>query len=428
MSLDITLLQMMKHRKKFNKLIRVVETRAVSQQTGIVIADFKKYFADVTDCDVIPVATEFHTWFTMVAHPKLAPEQSAIYAQMFKAVQQEPNELAEQMLMGRLLETNLAQAISDGLEQFARGDEIDFQKRIRDLLGNYDNDVARKVNLPWVPVDESLFDEDVRNDGFQWRWECLQETLRPLRGGDFIILAGRPDKGKTTALTDLCTYFATQLDTVYKGNPDKQRIIWLNNEGPGKRILKRIVQSAFGCKTSDLVAKQQAGTLWTDYEAVIKGHRTTISVVDIHGFKSWQVEEIFKNFPPGLVVFDMIDNVKFDGEIGNGGQRTDQILETMYQWGRDLAVRFDCPIIATSQISADGDGEIFPTLPMLKDSKTGKQGAADVIITIGTSNDPSLENYRFIGTTKNKLRLEGKPQSPRAKMIMDATGGRYVSA
>jgi replicative DNA helicase len=100
----------------------------------------------------------------------------------------------------------------------------------------------------------------------------------------------------------------------------------------------------------------------------------------------------------------------------------------MYQWGRDLAVRFDCPIIATSQISADGDGECFPTLPMLKDSKTGKQGAADLIITIGTSNDPSLEAMRFIGTTKNKLRLEGRPQTPRAQMMMDATGGRYVSA
>lgn len=428
MSLDITLLQMMKHRRKFNKLIRVVETRAVSTQTGIVIQDFKKYFAELPDLQVIDVGGAFSTWFTMVAHPKLAPEQAAVYAQMFKQIGREPDELTEQMMMGRLLENNLAQAVSDATEAYARGDEIDFQKVVRDLLGNYDNDVSRKVNLPWVPVDESLFDEDLRNDGFQWRWECLADTCRPLRGGDFVILAGRPDKGKTTALTDLCTYWAAQLAAVYPELPEKRRIIWLNNEGPGKRILKRIVQSAFGCKTSELVAKQEAGTLWTDYEAVIKGHRTTISVVDIHGFKSWQVEEIFKQFPPGLVVFDMIDNVKFDGELANGGTRTDQILETMYQWGRDLAVRFDVPIIATSQISADGDGEIFPTLPMLKDSKTGKQGAADLIITIGTSNDPSLEAMRFIGTTKNKLRLEGKPQSPKAKMLMDATGGRYVPA
>jgi len=427
MSLDITLLQVMKHRKKFDKLIRVVEKRAIEQQTSIVLTDFAKYFAE-TDCETIPIGREFASWFHLVAHPKLSAEGTAIYKQMFLQCEQEPDPMAESMLVSRLLENNLAQAVSDATERYARGEEIDLTKHLRDLMTTFDSDVDRKVKLPWVEIDESLFDEDLRNDGFTWRWECLASTMRPLRGGDFGILAGRPDKGKTTALTDLCTDWASQLKAVYHDKPEKRRIIWLNNEGPGKRIQKRIIQSAFGLPTSKLVEKQGKGTLWDEYEVLIGGDRTAIRVVDIHGFKSWQVEEIFRQFPPGLVIFDMIDNVKFDGELANGGQRTDQILETMYQWGRDLAVRFDCPIIATSQISADGDGECYPTLPMLKDSKTGKQGAADFIITLGTSNDPSLEAMRFIGTTKNKLRLEGQKQSPRAQMIIDATAGRFLAA
>lgn len=425
MSLDITLLQVLKHKKKFDKIIKVVESRSLQPQTAVVVSDFRKYFEE-TGCAVIPVDREFVTWFFMVAHTKLTPELQAVYRQMFMQIAADPDETTEGMLMARLLENNLAQAVADAAEQYTRGDEIDLQKVIRTLVERFDDDVQRKVNLPWVQMDESLFDEDLRNDGFTWRWPGLSHTLRPLRGGDFGILAGRPDKGKTTALTDLATYWAPQLASVYPDRPDKHRIIWLNNEGPGKRILKRIIQSAFGVPTSQLVAKQEAGTLWTEYEQLVGGNRQVIQVVDIHGFKSWQVEEIFRQFPPGLVIFDMIDNVKFDGELANGGQRTDQILETMYQWGRDLAVRFDCPIIATSQISADGDGVPFPTLPMLKDSKTGKQGAADFIITLGTSNDPSLEQVRFIGTTKNKLRLEGRPQSPKSQMILDATSGRYV--
>lgn len=425
MSLDITLLQVLKHKKKFDKIIRVVESRSLQQQTAIVISDFRKYF-DETGCATIPVDREFTTWFFMVAHTKLAPEVQTIYRQMFQQIAADPDEMTENMLMARLLENNLAQAVADAAEQYARGDEIDLNKHIRKLMDTFDTDVQRKVHLPWVEMDESLFDEDVRNDGFTWRWPGLSHTLRPLRGGDFGILAGRPDKGKTTALTDLATFWAPQLPVVYPDRPDKHRIIWLNNEGPGKRILKRIIQSAFGCPTSKLVEMQSGGKLWTEYERIVGGNRQVIQVVDIHGFKSWQVEEIFRQFPPGLVIFDMIDNVKFDGELANGGQRTDQILETMYQWGRDLAVRFDCPIIATSQISADGDGIPFPTLPMLKDSKTGKQGAADFIITLGTSNDPSLESIRFIGTTKNKLRLEGRPQTPKSQMVLDATSGRYV--
>src|SRR5690606_5983362 len=100
----------------------------------------------------------------------------------------------------------------------------------------------------------------------------------------------------------------------------------------------------------------------------------------------------------------------------------------MYQWGRDLAVRHDCPVIATSQVSADGDGHAFPSLSMLKDSKTGKQGAADAIIVIGAKNEAAFENLRFIGLTKNKLALEGRPKSPRAEMILDGPAGRYVEA
>ena len=78
----------------------------------------------------------------------------------------------------------------------------------------------------------------------------------------------------------------------------------------------------------------------------------------------------------------------------------------------------------TSQISADGDGLAYPTLPMLKDSKTGKQGAADFILTMGASNDPLLGNTRFIGATKNKLNREGAPRDPRCEVVFDAQRGR----
>jgi replicative DNA helicase len=132
--------------------------------------------------------------------------------------------------------------------------------------------------------------------------------------------------------------------------------------------------------------------------------------------------------PPAIVVFDMIDNIRFDGEMINGGQRTDQMLEAMYQWGRDMAVRYDCPIIATSQISAEGDGLAFPTLAMLKDSKTGKQGAADAIITLGAKNEQAYEHIRFIGLTKNKLALEGRPKSPHSELVLDGPAGRYLEA
>lgn len=426
MSLDTSLLQIMKHRKEYAKLIRTVNDRAIDSRTQIILKDFGRYFDSVEDCDVIPLRGEFLTYFTTVAHPTLKPEDVAIYKSVFDQVALEPSEIAKSMIVSKLLEADVAVNLADLAERWHRGEEVDLVKLARMVVDDYDSQVRRKVTLPFIELSEDLFDEDLRNDGFKWRWECLNMTMRPLRGGDFVILAGRPDKGKTTALSDNLSYMAQQVEKVYPGQGRK--ILWFNNEGPGKRITKRVIQSALGIPMSKIIALQGEGKLWTEYAAAVGGDKFVIRVMDVHGFKSWQIEEILRQVPPALMVFDMIDNIKFDGEVLNGGQRTDQMLEAMYQWGRELAVRFDCPVIATSQISADGDGLAYPTLSMLKDSKTGKQGAADVIITIGAKNEKAYENLRFIGMTKNKLQLEGQPRSPNTELILDGPSGRYIQA
>lgn len=426
MSLDVSLLQILKHRKDYKRLNRTVNERAIDTRTAVILADFGKYFELVEDCEVIPLTREFLSWFTTVAHRTLKPEDISVYRKMFELAELEPNETAKQMLVAKLLEADLAVAMSDAAERWQRGDEVDVAKLCRALVEDYESQVVRKVKLPFVELTDTLFDEDKNNAGFKWRWDCLNLTMRPLRGGDFIIVAGRPDKGKTTMLSDNLTYMAHQMEGMYPGQG--RSIIWFNNEGPGKRIMKRVIQSALGVSLKDVVQLQTDGKLWEAYAVSVGGDKFVIKIMDIHGYRSWQIEDILRQVPPGIVIFDMIDNIRFDGEMINGGQRTDQMLEAMYQWGRDLAVRHDCPILATSQISADGDGLAYPTLAMLKDSKTGKQGAADAIITIGAKNEAAYENTRFIGLTKNKLHIEGHPKSPKVELVLDGPAGRYVEA
>lgn len=427
MALDITLLQCLKHRREYDRLHRSVNGRAIDARTKVVLNDFGRYFAQVDECQTIPVTGEFLTWFGMVAHRSLTEDDLAVYRKLFEQVAKEPSPEAKQLLVASLLEADLAVKVADAIQAYNDEQEIDLATHLRTHLEQHELDVERKIKLPMVEANDSLFDDDTNNTGFRWRWECLNRSMRPLRPGDFGILAGRPDKGKSTAVSDNITYMAQQVATVY-GPGSGRSILWLNNEGPGSRILKRCVQSALGLPTSKLVELQESGKLWSDYAKALGGDQHLIKVFNIHGMKSWQVEEILRQVKPALVIFDMIDNVNFDGAVINGGQRTDQLLEGMYQWARELAVRFECPIIATSQISADGDGLAFPTLSMLKDSKTGKQGTADFIITIGAKNEPGFESLRFIGLTKNKLEIEGNPKSPKAEMIFDGPAGRYVEA
>lgn len=423
------MLQILKRRKEFERLRRCVNDRSINQLTQIVLTDFAKYFEEVPDAKVIPVTGEFLTYFFTIRHPTLSDEQRPLYTALFAQLAAEPNEGARDLIVAKLIEGDTAVKAADIIDSYNQGGEIDVAKALRKLADEHDLDVKRKVLVPTVPMNESIFDDDVHNSGFTWRWQCLNDCMRPLRGGDFIVLAARPDKGKSTAIADNITHMAKQIPLVFPRDkyPESRYILWLNNEGPGKRILKRCIQSALGLPMSKIVELQKAGRLWDEYQAAVGIDMHAIKVVDIHGYKSWQVEEIFKQFPPAIVVFDMIDNVQFSGDTLNGGQRTDQMLEAQYQWARELGVRLDCVMVATSQISADGDGLLYPTLAMLKDSKTGKQGAADAIITIGASTDAN-DNLRYIGLTKNKLRIEGMPLSPRAEMLLDGPGGRFIAA
>ena len=229
---------------------------------------------------------------------------------------------------------------------------------------------------------------------------------------------------------------AKQVDEIYPG--ENRSILWFNNEGPGRKIITRNFQSALGCTTEELVKlsntpadaefSKYKSQVRQQYAAALGGRPGVLRVFDIHDMWNHEVEDIMKQYKPALCLFDMVDNIKFGGEANNNGARTDQLLEAMYQWARLMGVKHDCAVLATSQISADGDGISYPTLPMLKDSKTGKQGAADVIITIGALNDPVLENSRYIGTTKNKRRRTGKNGSPQQEVFFDSQRGRYKEA
>jgi len=222
-------------------------------------------------------------------------------------------------------------------------------------------------------------------------------------------------------LTHGLTYMAPQVDKVFPG--EGRSILWFNNEGPGKRIKLRAYQSCLNLGMEEMRVKSQSRTLRPEYAKAVGGDENILKIYDIHDFWSWEIEDIIRQVKPAIVVFDMIDNIKFSGLANNGGQRTDQLLEAMYQWARVLAVKHDCIVMATSQISGDGEGQQYPALGMLKDSKTGKQGAADFILTIGYQD--GTPDTRYLGLTKNKLQIEGGKKNLRSSVIFDGLRGRY---
>lgn len=364
-------------------------------------------------------------------------EEFGLYSAVIQKSMEDVSPELEAGLLERLVAADTAAQVTGLLERWNQGDEVNLYTELRKRVEHFEQQLDRKVKNPQVldPIEDLLKAEE-NDTGLRWRLPCLNRHIKPLRAGDFVIIAARPDKGKTTFCSSELTHMAAQLDAVYPG--ENRSILWFNNEGPGNKIIMRNFQSALGATTEELVKlsnepaspgqEKYKTKVREQYAAALGGRPGALRVFDIHDMWNHEVEDIMKAYKPGVVLFDMVDNIKFGGETNNNGQRTDQLLEAMYQWARLMGVKHDCAVLATSQISADGDGVSYPTLPQLKDSKTGKQGAADVIITIGALNDPMLENSRYIGCTKNKKVRTGKKGSPTQEVFFDSQRGRYKEA
>jgi replicative DNA helicase len=413
--LDIILLRIMRYRKEYLRLHRTVGEGTVDPKTKAILNDFGKYFEKFPEHDVVDMQVflpRFKQW-----HPNLTDEQLLVYTGMLRQINEDVDECTREGVLHDLYELDLATNIANALKRFEDGDlDTPISTVIAAAVDAYKINRGSK-EVPWneTPI-EDLLREDLNNEGLQWRLNCLNESMRPLRVGDFGIIAARPDKGKTSFLASEITHMAGQLS-------NDKNVIWLNNEGSSNPIRKRIYQAALNKTITELseLASESKSKLQSMYAEVV-GRADKIRVLDIHGWHVGQVEAVLEQSNPGVVVFDMMDNIRgFKSDAG----RTDQRLEAIYQWGREKCTQYGFIGLASSQISSEGKNTPFPALDLLKESKTAKQGACEFQIMIGSVDDANLENMRYIGIPKNKLARDGAPKDPKAEVVFKARQARY---
>jgi len=410
--LDMVLLRILKNRKEFFQIHDRIPKEALDKTTVMIIEDFAAYFEKLPDATKIDVQY-FLPFFRSRRGKDMSEEGIIEYERILPKLRTNVPEDERKAIMVQMLELRLSTDMAETLSKYEAGDIPNLHAELTRIENEFAVDAEIKVtDFIKTPIEELMLEEG-NEDGIKSRLTVLKEAMRGYRGGDFVIIAARPDRGKGTFIASETTYFAPQL-------PDDQNILILNNEGPGKRVVPRLYQAALGAPLSVMREYMDDKSLRRRYiEAV--GRVDRIRVVDIHGFDTYAVENIVRQNNAGVVVYDMIDHIRgFRNEA-----RTDLVLEEMYKWARTLAVKYNHVGMATSQISNEGDGMLFPTLGMLKDSKTGKQGACDAMIMIGNSNDPGMQSIRGIGLPKNKLRREGFPGDPRAQVTFKPGIARF---
>jgi len=413
--IDLALLRIIKYREQFDKVHRFIPVSAIDKRTKAVTADIKRYFAANEDQTKLDFPA-FRSLFFTVYHKTMNDDDCAYYNKLIERMQDDVPDSVKKNIINQLLELEYATDVANIIQDYQQGEEIDVVVCLDNLTTKVKQSMERSSATEFAGFDDSTVGECNDDEGLAWPLPCMNEVYRKIQGGDQYIIAARPGKGKTSFLTFLNWSMAEQM-------PSNKVIVWFNNESRKQRIMSRQIQSALG-KTNGELAKMNAdGTLLIEYCKVM-GNKDRVRVYDIHGKNTAFLEEILESIGMdnvGAVVTDMLDNVKFLTRVDI---REDQRLEQLYQWHRELGVKYNCPMFATSQVSNEGAGLMFPTENMLKDSKTGKQGACDGIIMLGSSDDPLLQNKRGISMPKTKSKREGMTDL-REEVVFDADRGRY---
>ncbi|WBK39678.1 helicase [Xanthomonas phage L522] len=410
-----SLLRLGLQRQQHQNLYEVVPAESLDQYSLLIWKAQARYYREHPDAQDITDLDAWQTWLDMTVLANKDNDTKVLIGALVKGL----GGPVDQILAGTLAHVYLQQALSlDTLKAIeAWNNESNTQDLDQLIAAATEKYKGRLTKVEADPVESSglddLFGREEADAGFHWRLKHLQESMRPLRPGDSIIWAARPDQGKTSSVASEVSQMITQLDQVFPG--EKKSFLWLNNEGDTKNIRRRLYQAALGITYSQMLDLHEQGKLEPALHQALGGKDLfdRALVLSVHQYTTTDILKLIRKHNAGLVVFDMLDNVKFTGSKINGGERTDEVLEELYRWVRDYASIEGYAAINTSQISAAGEGLAAPDMSMLKDSKTAKAGACEAIVMWGSTKDKP--NSRFLGIPKNKLRLEGRRMNPNAE-------------
>lgn len=418
--MDANILAALSNRQRFRSISAFVPQGMLTPETQAMIQWFTLYYSTFTEHEDIDV--DNLKWLIEQRSGEASPESKAITLQYADLLRRKPDEGTVKGVLGSLYDLDFTGKAGAILAAYERGEDIDPVHEI-DLLAR-DIKRAKANGKAGDYIDTSIDDllKDIEGDvGIKFRRiPALFKAIAGMQGGASIAIGARPDKGKTSFIADVLTDWAPQCIEFF--GPDRP-ILWLNNEGSGKRIIPRIYQAALGLDLNGITALSNQGQLQQAYNEAIGGVPNYIRVKDVHGASLAHIEQVVEDMNPCVVIFDMLANVRMSAAAG--GNKADSV-EAAWQEVREMAVRFDFIAASTVQVSAEGGNMLYPPYSALKDSKTGIQGATDVILMLGALDNPQLATLRGIGTPKNKFAVPGQPSYIQAQLEFDAPRCRFI--
>lgn len=382
---DGILLKTCENRDNYYLVMKYINREIVGKEAFILLEALGDFYNKHPDIGKINF-NDFALWFTTAHTVDIKTKDLELYKLLFENVRQ-----ANPAIVNDLIEAYVKKEILSQL-----GDAIVRNKPLEDFQ-NILNSVSK------VEKDNAEVSMDILNDtdttdrskGYKWRLEPLNTGAGRLLKGDFVLVAGRFNSGKSSFVVSESSYMAYQMQ-------DEHDMLLFVNEGRAVDYKERIYQSLFNVEIEEIKAKRE---YYKKQYLEMMGRPDKIKLFNISRFTNRQVEGIIKKNNPGLIAIDMIDHI--GGFKVNSNEPSDQKIRVLYRWVGDIALKY-APVIGTTQVSnLQGQDPRWPAPEKLTGSTTAKQEAPNLIIIIGQEEDLN-STTRYISSTKNKFKPENE--------------------
>lgn len=202
-----------------------------------------------------------------------------------------------------------------------------------------------------------------------------------LRPGHAVVMAARPERGKTLFAIQLTASF------LYQG----ARVLYIGNEDPVPDLVLRLLSNLSGMTEQQMFSdKERAMRLARE-----RGYDRCV-FAGLSPGTLYEVEALVRRHEPDILVVDQMRNIRATTE--NNTQR----LEVVARELRNIARRHNCVVISMTQVGDSGRDRLELTDGDIDGSNTGIPGACDVIVMIGSNDDFERRELRRLTLAKNK--------------------------
>lgn len=384
---ELSLLKCCTQKEGYERFKKFVKGTLLTDDSKTLLEDIGAYY------DSSKLGTldwhDFETWYSAARSKTTAKNRYDISMGLIHKMQDPTFTPNVDAVLKHFTQLTYVQQVLDtclAITSKGKGDLLDIDAILAKYMVEADVEDRRRAKYLAASYSEAL-EEVFRKGGIDWPVEALNLGVGPIAAGDFIIVAARPNAGKTSFVLQAVGKFMEQME----GD-----CLFVNNEERGAKIKARFVQTTLG--KDRLGLSTMSGP---DIEAAMLKKHGSISrfqVLEADYISVSDVERSIAERKPSIVVFNVLD--KITGLETKEGETAR--LRRLYQWARTIASR-GCIVFAIGQASEDAEGVEWIKQNQIYGSKTGAAGEADLIVTIGNTNDPSRSDKRFIHTPKNKL-------------------------